>query len=135
MKLIHIPVLMLSMAGFSATADVARSQLTYGISDREPIDNIMDEVVGEASQVTTLYYFTALQDLQGEQVVHRWYREGELMAEVSFTPTSDYWRTWSSKRLLPRWGGDWQVQVWHGDTMIDSKTFRYTITPQRYLSE
>jgi hypothetical protein len=44
-------------------------------------------------------------------VTHAWYWEGKTMAQVELNVGSTNWRTWSSKRLLPTWTGNWEVKV------------------------
>jgi len=44
-------------------------------------------------------------------VTHAWYYEGKTMARVDLKVGSPDWRTWSSKRYLPAWTGQWEVKV------------------------
>lgn len=89
------------------SGSVSRSVLTSGISDREPIDRI----TGLSNNVTRIYYFTELSDLEGETVVHRWEYDGQVMAEVAFDIGAARWRVSSSKNLDPTWLGEWTVSV------------------------
>ena len=91
----------------STSGAVSRSVLTSGISDREPIDR----VTGLTNNVTRIYYFTELIDLEGETVAHRWEYNGQVMAEVAFDVGAARWRVSSSKNLDPIWLGEWTVSV------------------------
>jgi len=91
----------------SGSDAVARSVLTTGIVDREPVDRI----TGLSNDVTRIYYFTELRDLEGETVVHRWEYDGNVMAEVAFEVGAARWRASSSKNLDPSWLGEWSVSV------------------------
>ncbi|ALS99923.1 DUF2914 domain-containing protein [Lacimicrobium alkaliphilum] len=124
-------ILFLGVA-LSTQADVLRSQLTSEVQNREPVDNLHDEVVGRAGQITTAIFFTHIENRKNQQVVHKWLYQGELMAEVTFDIGSHSWRTWSSKDFLPRWQGDWQVQVWVGEQMLLSKDFQFTVAMENY---
>jgi len=44
-------------------------------------------------------------------IKHVWLYKGERMAEVELPVRSSAWRTWSSKKILPQWVGDWEVRI------------------------
>ena len=98
-------ILLLGVA-LSTQADVLRSQLTSEVQNREPVDDLHDEVVGRAGQITTAIFFTHIENRMNQQVVHRWLYQGELMAEVTFDIGSHSWRTWSSKDFSPTESSD-----------------------------
>ncbi|MDF2177964.1 DUF2914 domain-containing protein [Aliiglaciecola sp. CAU 1673] len=127
-------ILALLILGFVAPgqADVLRSQLTSAVVAREPVDDLRGEVIGKPNEITQVVFFTQLDDMQGQDVVHKWFYQGELMAEVPMSVRSPNWRTWSSKRLLPAWQGNWQVQLWSGDKLLLSKEFRFTLASADY---
>ena len=86
---------------------VVRAVFTTGISEREPVDTLD----GIEAQEQTIYYFTELQDMQGQTAIHRWEYKDEVMAEVSFEVKGPRWRVWSSKKLQQAWTGEWRVSV------------------------
>jgi len=88
-------------------ADVARAQFTNEVRDREPVDEVENVAVSEAP----VYFFTEVENAEGQTITHRWKREGEVMAEVPLEVGSDKWRTWSSKELTPELEGEWTVEV------------------------
>ena len=46
------------------------------------------------------------------------------LPEVRLRVGSDSWRTWSSKKVMPDWVGEWRVEVIAEDgTMLDTITF------------
>ena len=45
------------------------------------------------------------------EIRHVWYHDGKEMAVVSLPVKSSSWRTWSSKKILPGWIGNWEVRV------------------------
>lgn len=104
-------------------AHVARAVFTTGIKDREPVDS----VTTVSGTQTKVYFFTEIRGLSGHTVTHRWEFGGKPMASVEFHIGGPRWRVWSSKTLLPRWKGDWQVAVVDQDgKVLDTKTFSYT---------
>lgn len=108
------------------SGSAARAQFTSAVADREPTDNLREL----PNSHTTVYFFTELVDLGGRTVTHRWLHNGEVMAEVTLTPGSDRWRTWSSKNLVPEWTGSWTVQVVNdAGEVLAEKSFRYVEAP------
>lgn len=124
-------ILALSIS-FSARALIEQSQFTSSVTARQPVDDLGSEVFGKTNEVTQIYFYTLVTDMAGQQLTHKWLHDGELMAEVTLNIGSDYWRTWSSKRLLPSWNRNWQVQVWQGDTLLTSKDFVFTLAQPDY---
>ncbi|MFC1683254.1 DUF2914 domain-containing protein [Candidatus Zixiibacteriota bacterium] len=91
-----------------------RSSLTVtvtvctAVEDRDP--------VGEGSvfpaTVEKLFCHTLVEGAEEPtSVTHVWYHGEEKMAEVILSVNSPHWRTWSSKRIVPGWTGDWRVDV------------------------
>lgn len=93
-----------------AQADVVRHHFTRNVVEREPVDRL-----SSATNITPLYYFTELEDMTGETVVHRWRLNNRLMAEVRFDVQGPRWRVYSSKEMLPDWDGIWKLEVLDGD--------------------
>lgn len=113
-------------AQVTAQGRVARAVFTQGIQDRGPIDEI--ETLG--NDQTKIYFYTEIADLAGQNITHIWEYNGRIMAEVTLSVGSDYWRTWSSKNLDPRWVGEWTVKVVNdAGEPIDTKSFMYTEFP------
>lgn len=101
---------------------VSRAQFTTQVTDREPTDNATE--VGEG--VSTVYFFTELTNMQGQEVKHRWEYNGEVMAEVGFDVRGPRWRVWSSKNMMPYWKGTWTVKVLNSaGEEIASETMNY----------
>lgn len=89
------------------SSNVARSQFTTAVVNREPTDN----VVMLTSNSSEIYYFTELSDLKGHNIRHRWQYQGKVMAEIKFDVKSDRWRVYSSKKIRPDWTGEWSVEL------------------------
>ncbi len=57
-------------------------------------------------------------------IVHVWYFNDEEKFRLSLDVKSTSWRTWSSKKIVSRWTGDWRVDVLSSDgDLLDSKAF------------
>ncbi len=89
------------------TASVSRATFTTGVSEYEPTDSVTELT----SDHVIVYFFSELNDLAGQTVVHRWEYNGELMSEVPLAVAGPRWRTYSSKNLEPMWVGEWTVSV------------------------
>jgi len=79
------------------------------------------------ADVGTLYCWSKITGAAGETTIkHIWMYEGKKMAVVDLPVKSNYWRTHSSKKILPEWTGNWEVQVVDaaGDTL---KTAAFTV--------
>lgn len=96
---------------FSAQAselEVVDATITTAIEDRMPVDKI--EVY--PADFGKLYFFTRIVGASQEtQVTHVWFYEEQEMARVILPVLSADWRTFSSKRFLPQWSGQWSVVV------------------------
>jgi hypothetical protein len=80
------------------------------------IDREARQLVGEAAVFgpdhESIFCLTRIMGLTPPaNVTHAWYYEGKTMARVDLKVGSPDWRTWSSKRYLPAWTGQWEVKV------------------------
>jgi len=102
------------------------SQITFAtaIEDRQPIG----PGTSFPANVERLYCFTAINGAEGETSVnHVWYYNDVEMARVDLSVRAAAWRTWSSKRIMPYWIGQWRVDVESasGEVLV-SKEFTVT---------
>lgn len=111
MKRLFAVVFMLVAGLVYAEPEVARHQFASAVENREPVDALTD-----AMNINPMYYFTELKGFEDTVVTHRWWYEGEAMADVTFNVGGPRWRVYSSKTMLPEWEGEWTVQVldWKG---------------------
>ena len=109
---------------FSASAEdgVTRSVFTTAIDNREPVDQ-----VGQLTNDHTLInFFTEIRGMEGHAITHRWEKDGEVQADVTFNVGGNRWRVWSSKNLQPGWLGNWQVSVVdEGGNVLAQESFAY----------
>ncbi len=74
---------------------------------------------GFSAEEGRVFCLTRIQNLEAPAAVtHVWYHEGKTMARVELTVGSADWRTWSSKRILPAWTGNWEVKVLDANGMV-----------------
>ncbi len=90
---------------------VVRAQLTSAVEDREPVDRLASSIRVSDGGVQRIVFFSEVHDLSGQTLSHRWEREGQTMADVSFVIGSGAWRMHSSKRVTAAMTGAWRVVV------------------------
>ena len=91
------------------------------------IENLSPQNTAQSFPATvgTLYCFTKVVGAREEtSITHTWYYQDREMAEVILSVRSRYWRTWSSKKIIPGWRGSWRVEVTAEDgTLLKSIDF------------
>jgi hypothetical protein len=87
----------------------SRIVLTAQMERLEPGTPLHDQV--ERRHIQRLYLFTELRGYAGQQLLHRWWYQGELQTEVLLTIEDSPWRTYSEKWLLPAQMGLWRVEI------------------------
>ncbi len=117
MKLKKLLVLMIVAAvsvSFAHAADlkVVDGTITSAIVNQMPVDKIESY----RADFGKLYCFTRIVGAQGDtEITHIWYFQENELARVTLPVRSSDWRTYSSKRFLPQWAGEWSVVVLDGE--------------------
>ncbi|WP_273265285.1 DUF2914 domain-containing protein [Flexistipes sinusarabici] len=119
-SLITLVLLIFSTTVFAKT-EVLRISIAKDIENLEPVNTgkTFDNNVGK------LYCFTEIKTNEyPTKVVHVWLYNDNIIAEVPLEVNSTTWRTYSSKKILPKWAGNWKVEVYSNDgELIDSVEF------------
>lgn len=99
--------------------------IASGVEAREPVGQ-GDRFPADIGQV---YCYTRVEGASEETVIYHAWRQGDkLHAKVQLNIRGPSWRTWSSKRILPAWTGDWTVDIEDADgNVLD--TLQFTIDP------
>jgi hypothetical protein len=112
----------LVIAGTSLEVD--RIAVGTAIEDREPVN----AAESFSPDVGRLWCFSKITGTESETtIVHVWYHQDVERARVELPVRSKAWRTWSSKRIMPQWTGQWRVVVEdsEGNTIGETK---FTVT-------
>ena len=95
-------------SGFAAQLKVVDEAITSAVENQLPVDRIESY----PADYGKLYCFTRIVGAKSDtEVTHVWYYQDDEMARVVLPVRSADWRTYSSKRFLPQWAGDWKVVV------------------------
>ncbi len=98
----------LSAPVFAAGLQVADAAITTAIENQMPVDRIESF----PADYGKLFCFTRIIGAEKDtQITHVWYLNNDELARVTLPVRSADWRTYSSKRFLPQWAGDWRVVV------------------------
>ena len=78
-----------------------------------------------SSSVGKLYAFSKITGAtEDTSIKHLWYYGDTLMAEVPLEVKSISWRTYSSKKIIRTWTGQWRVDITTDDgTVLDTLNF------------
>ncbi len=83
-------------------------QICTSVENRQPIGSD----TSFTHDVERLWCFTKLSsDRDMTSVSHVWYYNDKEMAKVDLVVNAKIWRTWSSKRILRSWTGEWRVDI------------------------
>ncbi len=114
-KLLMLLVIVTAIGASVAQAEglrVADGTITSAIENQTPVDRIESY----PADFGKLYCFTRIVGAQGDtEITHVWYFQDNELARVTLPVRSSDWRTYSSKRFLPQWAGDWRVVVLDGE--------------------
>ncbi|TYB33459.1 MAG: DUF2914 domain-containing protein [Flexistipes sinusarabici] len=116
-----ILILLIFSTAVLAKTEVLRINIAKDIENLKPVKTgkSFDNSVGK------LYCFTEIKtDEYPTKVVHVWLYNDNIIAEVPLEVNSTTWRTYSSKKILPKWVGNWKVEIYSNDgELIDSTEF------------
>ena len=98
------------------------------VKDREPVevDSIFPDIVGK------VYCFTKITGASKPVTIsHVWYFNDREKTRTDLDIKSKDWRTWSSKKILKGWIGNWRVDVVSSEgVVLASKQFTITESPE-----
>ena len=114
-----VGILLISMGAVAQDAPSAGVVVSFGTDiDRETRELVGETTVFEAG-IEKITCLTLVKGLEAPtSVTHVWYRDGKTMARIDLNVGSSNWRTWSSKRLLPEWTGNWEVKILDSDSRV-----------------
>lgn len=94
-----------------ATSDkVSRATFATAVTRLEPVEPLEGALSSERG-LARIHFFTELQGLNGQRIVHRWLVNGQRIADIPVNVSSNRFRASSNMRLSSNRVGTWEVQV------------------------
>ena len=118
-------VTVLLVAFISATcfaAEVAEAVMCRDVQDRQPVG----ESDSFPADVGKVWCWSKIKDGQGTTITHTYHYAGEEKAVIPLAIGSPLWRTYSHKKILPNWTGEWRVNIVAEDGTV-LKSLGFTI--------
>jgi len=103
-------------------AEVAEAVMCRDVQDRQPVG----ESDSFPADVGKVWCWSKIKDGQGSTITHTYYYAGEEKTVVPLAVGSPLWRTYSSKKILPAWTGEWRVDIVAEDGAV-LKSLSFTI--------
>jgi len=106
-----LAVLLIAVAVFAQdTPSISVEEMKFctAVEDRQPagVDTSF------AAEVERVFCYTVINSPDTAVVSQMWYHGDKEMAKIDLNVRpSKTWRTWSSKRIIPEWTGEWRVDV------------------------
>jgi hypothetical protein len=97
-------------APYGGKLQVLRAYVCKGIEESEPAEAGRSFLSPE-SGLLRLCCFSEVASAAPDTILHVWYWGDREMARVPLEVHGPRWRTWSSKRILEEWRGDWRVEI------------------------
>jgi hypothetical protein len=111
----------------SFAAEVAEAIMCRDVQDREPVG----ESDSFPADVGKVWCWSKIKDGKGTVITHAYYYGGEEKLAVSLPVGSPLWRTWSNKKILSSWTGEWRVDIVAEDgTLLKSLNFTIGEAPE-----
>jgi len=89
---------------------VLRAYVCKGIEESEPAEAGKSFLSPDGGTLR-LCCFSEVEGTGRDTVLHVWYWGEREMARVPLEVRGPRWRTWSSKRIMEEWRGDWRVDI------------------------
>jgi hypothetical protein len=103
-------LLILATAAFAQTDSlvVAKAEICLDVEDRQPVEaaTVFADTVGQ------VYCYNVIEGAEDSLLItHKWIHGDHEMAAVPLAIKPGAWRTWSSKRIMKEWTGEWRVDI------------------------
>ncbi|MDD5274245.1 MAG: DUF2914 domain-containing protein [Methylovulum sp.] len=107
---------------------VRRAMLASSITDKEPGNEIAQNVSVPPTKLTTVYYFNELRGMNGKIIYHEWLRNGVSVVKEPLQVSADRWRVSSHKTFDDKASGNWTVKLIDDtNNVLNEKSFTVSI--------
>jgi len=102
-----VAVLILAAPAVCRAATVVDAVMCEDVQDREPV-GAADSFAADVGKV---WCWSKIKDGKGETIKHVYYYGDREMAAIELSVGSALWRTYSSKKILSAWTGQWRIDI------------------------
>lgn len=107
----------------AASLRVLRAYVCKGIEESEPAE-AGKSFLSPDDGILRLCCFSEVATAGADTIQHVWYWGDREMARVPLEVRPPRWRTWSTKRIMEAWRGDWHVDITSsGGSVLDRLEF------------
>jgi hypothetical protein len=111
-----------------ASNKVVKSQLSYKIFNKTPVDIIKSTVRVSKTKAVWVNYFTELKGMNNRTIYHEWIKKGKVVTRQRLNISAGRWRTASSKLFNHTAEGHWHVRaVDEKGRLLDQKEFNIVL--------
>ncbi len=97
---------------------VTRAYVCKGIDQREPTEAGKSFIPEDDGLVRLCCFSEVSGAARPDTVLHLWYWGDREMARVALPVKSFRWRTWSKKKILDEWRGEWRIDIADRDGFV-----------------
>jgi hypothetical protein len=110
-----------------------QAEALYQVTDAQlgtavQVEDGRPRLVGKASEFECenqrVYFFTRIATPKEGKIVHVWRCEEKEQCRIEMTVKSPSWSVYSHIFLYPARSGNWKVEVWGGDRLLKSVSFK-----------
>lgn len=99
-------------AGILVPDAIARMNLAQGVQSFEPVGVFTGGQISLAElEGSRLFFFTQITNMAEQTVAHKWYFEGQEVAQIEINVGSSSWRASTNKLITPNTLGAWRVDA------------------------
>ncbi len=124
-----ISVLIITFASTSLSLENEGAIPDISVSDAVICREVIDKApvgTGEifSNDIEQLACYTRIVGASHDtEVIHNWYFEEKIISTVNLPVRSSNWRTFSSKTIVPRYKGNWKVEVLNEEGQLLKKIY------------
>ncbi len=102
-------------------ARISRAVLARALNNKEPAGRISTPIVADRNKAVGVFFFTEINNMKGEVLFHRWFRNEKPVFKRKITILGNRWRATTSKMITYSGKGHWVVRLTDADGNIFSE--------------
>lgn len=90
---------------------VSRAMLAEGLDNKEPVGKVSVPIVADKTKAVGVFYFTEINNMKGEVLFHKWFKNDKLVFKRKIKILGNRWRASTRKMLTYSAKGHWLVKL------------------------